>query len=273
MQRALILAAFLSAPITARTPASAPDGADSAPAVVPAAATVAKEKGEQVVIRTNDDLELGGSYFEPRRRGTQRAPAVILLHDAGHERKQMTELAERLQKIGFAALTVDLRGHGESRADGIDWSLMDEDARSATWALAIRDIEASARWVLKQDGVHSTNLNLVGFGAGCALTVRHATRDENVRSVVLLELKSNEYGFNVEADLSDLQGLPTMVLAGRNDQSEAERMVQTANQISHPFIELMLCSSKTPSLIEDKRTQSKVVSWLKDEAMPKKSSR
>lgn len=268
MQRALVLVALAATPIIAHaTPRSAAAplaGAGETP--TPAAAV---EPGERVEVRTSDDLKLTGSYFEAKGRSDQLAPGCVLVHDAGGDRRQMDDVADRLQRLGFAVLALDLRGHGDSRTAGLDWSALDEGARSALWALAARDVEAGARWLAKVKGVHSTNLSLVGFGAGCALAVRQATRDENVRCIALLGPRSREFGFDVEADLKDLGGLPTLVLAPRPAE-ETQRMVEAANQVSHPYIELVLCTSKTPSVLEDKKTPAKVASWVKDMATPKK---
>jgi non-heme chloroperoxidase len=47
--------------------------------------------------------------------GDDAAPPVILLHGGGQTRHAWGGTAERLAKAGFYALTVDLRGHGDSR--------------------------------------------------------------------------------------------------------------------------------------------------------------
>ena len=136
---------------------------------------VESENAETVTIETRDELALSARYFAPRSK-KQLAPAALLVHDAGGSRTQLMAIAERLWKSNFAVLVVDLRGHGASRTEHCDWKHLDEESRGKLWAIATRDLEAAASWLRKRKEVHSTNLNLVGAGAGCALAVRHAAR-------------------------------------------------------------------------------------------------
>lgn len=277
MERVLILVALAAAPITSPVfPSSlriqpSDTGASATPSTpIPAAAPARKaaDKYQRVEIRTADEQNLVGSFFAPTSRSGQPSPGCLLVHDTGAERGQMEDLADRLQKLGFAVLALDLRGHGESKAAGANWADLDADAQAALWTLAARDVEAGAKWLVRQEHVHSTNLSLVGFGAGCALAVRQATRDENVRCIALLAPRSKEFGFDVEADLKDLGGLPTLVLAPR-EAAETVRMVEAANQVSHPYITLV-ATTNSPSVLEDKKTFPKVASWIKEGVTPKK---
>jgi dienelactone hydrolase len=252
MQRALILAALLSAQITASTtPASAPQS---------------KAATEPVEIKTQDGQLLKGIFFKP---GKERAPAALLVHDAGADRKQLEPFVERLGKLGFGVLAVDLRGHGESKSAKLDWSKLSESEREAVWSFGLRDVDAAADWLLEQPSIHSTSLSLIGYGAGCALVARHARSDENVVCMALLAPRPEEYGFDVKADIQILEGLDTFVVTTKDE--EAERMVEEANALAagNPYIELFFAKPKQ-GLLEDKSVPSKVASWLGDKALPKK---
>jgi pimeloyl-ACP methyl ester carboxylesterase len=72
----------------------------------------AAEKSDKISFDTFDQVELVGDFYDSGR-GT-KAPTVLLVHKLGGERKQLTPLAEELQKQGFAVLNFDLRGHGDS---------------------------------------------------------------------------------------------------------------------------------------------------------------
>jgi len=255
MQRALILAALLASPITAR-PTSRPG----------------VQEPVDVRIRTSDAQELAATFFAPQRKKSQQgnpAPGVLLIHDAGGNRHELDDIATRLQKSGFGVLTVDLRGHGDSRSESNDWSKLGEAARSRLWALATRDVAAASTWLLSQGEVHSTNLSLVGLGSGCALAVRQARRDENVRCVVLMAPRSLDFGFDVASDLQKIEGLPTYVLAAKDDEG-ARAMVATANGDTHPFVELEYAAARLKSVLEDRKTPGKIAHWMKGYAMPKR---
>jgi pimeloyl-ACP methyl ester carboxylesterase len=255
MQRVLVLAALLAVPITG------PAGAS--PSVL-ASANSRGVRVEQVEIKTSDQLTLTGSFYAPKRR----APAVLLVHDAGSDREQLDFIAQRLSRKGLGVLTVDLRGHGDSKTSKLDWEKMSEEARASLWQLAPRDIDAAAAWVLKQPNIHSTNLSLVGYRAGCALVARHAEQDENVICMALLSPKAKDFGFDVEGAIHNVNGLPTYVIDRRND--ETERLVTEANALSTPYIELVTISPKAPTVLEDSKMPSKVAKWVVETAKPKK---
>jgi dienelactone hydrolase len=253
MRSSLIQAAALLAPILTL-------GSESS------AAPTGGKAPEVVQIRTADSQTLEAAFYRPK---APRSPGALLIHDAGADRSQLEPLAARLVRQGFGVLLVDLRGHGGSKSAKLDWSAMSESERKGTWSYAPRDVDAAADWLLGQPTIHSTSLSVVGYGAGCALIVRHAQRDENVMCMALLAPNEKDYGFDVKGDIQSLEGLPTYVAALKND--EAAIIAQQANAHSvHEFVKLQLYSSRLTSPLEDKEMPRKVSKWLAETAKPKK---
>jgi dienelactone hydrolase len=261
MQRAWILVALLTAPIGVL---------DASPSPSPAAPQRAAAAGT-VEIPTKDGLKLKGSALAPKTP-SQQAPAALLIHDSGGERKQMEDIADRLSKSGFFVLSLDLRGHGESRSDQLDWERLGESERQGLWAFAPRDLEAGAEWLRQQPGVHRTNLVLVGFGSGCSLAVRHASRDENVRGLALIDPRPQEFGFDVASDILEIEGTPTYIVATKDARPAAERMVAEANAVTAPneYVQIDFVSPKCVNALEDKKASATMVKWLKNLAFPSK---
>ena len=266
--------ATLPAVATTPAPTAEPSGeaatkSSSAPAFVPPARPLVLLDAEEVELKTRDKLTLKASWYEPRKKKRQ-TPGVVLVHDAGADRASLDVLATRLQKEGFAVLSVDLRGHGGSKTEALDWDKLNDEDRKAQWAFAQRDVDAAVDWLLDQDNVHSTRLSLVGHGAGCALAVRHMRDDDNAVAIALIEPSPKVFGFEVDKDLVDLEGLPTYVVAPRDgDEEGTKAMVEEANSISggDPFVELWLTR---PPILEDRKTAAKVSGFLEQHAMPKK---
>lgn len=252
MRRALILAAFLAAPIVLTCP--------------PAAAHGGSVTQESVEIKASDGQVVRATFHKP---SAPRSPGVLLIHDAGSDRAQLDPVAERLSKQGFGVLAIDLRGHGATKSEKLDWERLSESERKATWSFAQRDVDAAAAWLLANPSIHNTSLSLVGYGAGCALAVRHAKADENVQCLVLLSPNPQDYGFDVRADIQSLEGLPTYVVTSKDAQ--AERMAQEANASSgSPYVELFISPPKLSTPLEDKGLPSRVAKWLAEKTMPKK---
>src|SRR5437879_4389623 len=67
---------------------------------------------KKINFNTVDGVEIKGTFYP----SAGKAPAVLLLHALGEDsrKKNWVNLAEELQKNGFAVLTFDFRGHGES---------------------------------------------------------------------------------------------------------------------------------------------------------------
>src|SRR5438045_5135142 len=92
----------------------------------PARAQDAVAAAESVSLTTRDGVQLKISYFPgTARKGTPQAKQttpVIFLHDYKGSRAVFASLVQKLQAAGkgeggrpsFAAVTVDLRAHGES---------------------------------------------------------------------------------------------------------------------------------------------------------------
>lgn len=59
--------------------------------------------------------KLKGFLFYPKKR--TRAPAVLFLHGWASAQNRYADLAKKCVRAGFAAITVDLRGHGMTGGD------------------------------------------------------------------------------------------------------------------------------------------------------------
>ncbi|MDG1498780.1 MAG: dienelactone hydrolase family protein [Planctomycetota bacterium] len=238
-------------------------------------------RGKDVVIETVDinvssDLSLKASFYVPK--GDERAPAALLIHDAGSNRASLADLAESMWKEGYAVLTLDLRGHGDSTNDDVgDYKLLETDKeRESLWAFATRDVEKAARWLRSDKRVHSSNLSVVGVGAGTALAVRQASRDENVRTVTLLNPKATVLGFDLVSDMHEIEGLPTFFFATKESKTEVEALAKSI-QDELGCEEFISCSSlkakKDAEILEDKRLARTLTRGLSDLTFPQKKGR
>lgn len=233
------------------------------------AALSGKEAVEKVDLTTNDNQSLAASFYLPKDTSSL-VPGVLLVHDAGSSRKQMDELAERLQRSGFAALSIDLRGHGESSSDGKPWAELTDDEHKNLWAFAPRDVEAASQWLARRKEVHSTNINIVGVRAASALATRQASRDQNVMSVVLVEPETETFGFNMKDEIVDLEGLPTAIMACKSHVATAEAIARIGNEMGDPYVEVIESRSKEKTDALERRQIQDIVKWLQAKSMPRK---
>ncbi len=77
---------------------------------------------------------VGGTRIVADRLGDPEKPAVVFLHGGGQTRRSWGKAAAAVAERGWQAVTVDLRGHGES-----DWS-EGGDYRLTSFALDIQEV-------------------------------------------------------------------------------------------------------------------------------------
>ena len=251
---------------------------DKAVVVGPRSKSKAKTevKYETIEFKAADGTVLKADWWTPK--GKERAPAALLIHEAGADRTQLRSLGDRLQKAGYAVLSPDLRGHGESisKPENAFSALQTDDARAKAWAFATRDVEAGARWLRTNRKVHSSNLNLFGVGTGAALAVRQAARDENVRSVTLIAPRDKMLGFDLVEDLLDLEGVPTFLVASREGKQQVSNLAECVHEElgCAPFIVVETMKAKTAAqLLADRKLASTITRPLKAIAFPSRGRR
>jgi pimeloyl-ACP methyl ester carboxylesterase len=177
-----------------------------------------------VALTTKDSLQLKITYY-PSNAGQEAVP-VIMLHDYLETRAVFKQLAIALQNpprtespatpkmASRAVITVDLRGHGESKsAVAPDGTTMEVDANRFKLqdyqSMVVYDLEAVRSFLVEQNDAGALNLNklcLLGCGMGANVGILWAARDwatpplavrkqgQDVKALVLLSPRWNYNG-------------------------------------------------------------------------------
>lgn len=146
---------------------------------------------QDVSFATADGIKLMGTFY-PGGKGNN-SPTALILHEWGKDRNKgdWGTLAEQLQKSGFAVLTFDFRGHGQSTEvtekmvfwnyptnrklvrQGKDLGTVSYKDFSANYTpMLINDIAAARRFLdLKNDAndCNTSNLFVIGAREGAGL--------------------------------------------------------------------------------------------------------
>jgi len=91
--------------------------------------------GRPVSLASSDGVTISGEYFEALSRPP---PAVVLVHMLSKSKGEWRDLPDRLRDAGITALTIDLRGHGQSSGSAQEIQEMVQDAPAAAQWLATR---------------------------------------------------------------------------------------------------------------------------------------
>jgi uncharacterized protein len=126
-------------------------------------------------------------------------PGIVVLHGAGSRKENHADFARAASGYGWAALTFDQRGHGES-----------EDEMSPA---AFNDIGKMARLLTAADGVDPTRICLRGSSMGGFLAIHAAATTDSIAGAVAIcpaaedglrrALKRGELEMRADADSLD----------------------------------------------------------------------
>ena len=107
---------------------------------------------QEIQLMAQDGVQIAASFFPV---ADPDAPVVLMLHGNGANRAQFRGHIGWLNQAGYAAMTLDFRGHGESAAKGKSFGLFEA-----------RDAEAAVAWI-KQNHPQS-KIGVIGVSLGGA---------------------------------------------------------------------------------------------------------
>lgn len=199
---------------------------------LPTAGRAEPPKPSKIVFETFDKAELQGTWYPSSVEGT-KSPCVILLHKIGGNRLQegWETLAQALQERGFAVMSFDFRGHGDSTTVRPEFwavrpntanikgagpkkeSINFKDFSPAYYPMLVNDI-AAAKFAVEQKNnareCNSADVMIVGAEEGAALGLLWMASEHR-----RFKMNFNPMGMKVlnpDAEAKDLAGLVCLSL-------------------------------------------------------------
>lgn len=227
--------------------------ADQAAPAKPEAAKPSEPSTKRLELKTSDNATIA-AWFYPKPEDAAEQGTVILVHDLGGSHQTVEPLAQTLQKAGYAVVSPDLRGHGESPlptlpppANGGDQSKAlkknDFEAMAATSGGRVRsqasvygDLECVHAWITaeaEKGALARQPLFVVGSGLGGTLAATWTAADAlwppvisgpqggQVSGLVLISPVYATRGFSLAPALgSDVlrRSLPLLIIDGSADR-------------------------------------------------------
>jgi pimeloyl-ACP methyl ester carboxylesterase len=125
-----------------------------------------------IEFRSPNGESLRGFLFEPPRPGPN--PALIFVHGLLSTHAEFGDYPEKFSELGYVALAIDLRGHGES--GGMSGFITEERM--------VEDVRQAVDFVIELPGVDSRRVALLGHSLGAAAVLCAAAEDPRVHAVV-----------------------------------------------------------------------------------------
>lgn len=166
---------------------------------------------------TEDGVEIVGSMWIPEQ---EQSPAVILLHMLAKTRADWDDMALSFVNKGYAVVSIDLRGHGESTMqDGsvIDVHQFTED----DFQNMVLDVKAVLKGLRNNVRIDSTRIAIIGASIGANVALQAAAADPQIPVVVLLSPGKSYRGIRTDTALLDYGKRPILIAASDEDEYAA----------------------------------------------------
>jgi dienelactone hydrolase len=154
-------------------------------------------------------------------------PYIILLHEQGSSRGEFKAIAQRLCKMDFNCLAVDLRNGGNSDRISNETARRCRDQKCTTGPADVeKDIKAAIEYACEKN---PAPVILFGCGANASLSLKVAAEDDSVRAVVALS--PGEY-FQPELSIQDTiasLSKPAFVASSKMEFPYVSQLVSSVN--------------------------------------------
>ena len=207
-------------------------------------------------LQTFDLVKLKASFDMPR--GTPAPiPAVLLLHGYGEDRKVWQAFKAQLLERGWAVMSLDLRGHGDSKTRNQRPITSSPDWRSSAQEFP-HDIDPALDWLKKQPRLDSRKIVIIGYDIGANLALISSGKFVEVKTVVAVKPNLNE-ALSMAGSAQDFHPKSALVFTG--DDAEGK---QIATYLKEPFRQVTLTGTGgTAQVFESKALVDAVFQWLK----------
>lgn len=224
---------------------------------------LSQDSRDEIIRSEGDRFPIHATYYpaseDSNPSGTMNAPVVVFLHgdngarlqwDKGSAPRGATPFPAELQKRGFAAITVDLRKHGESIVEGSEQPVRPNDYRK----MVVGDLAAVKKFIFEEHQKQRLNMNkmaivAIGFSApvaagfaevdwkqvpydDAALAADRTPRGQDVQALILISPETSAGTVIASRSLTFLRqtGLSLMVIAGAQDR-KAKKSAESLHQI------------------------------------------
>jgi len=190
---------------------------------------VAEQLITQAVEYPGEQATLRG--FLARPEAAKPRPAVIVIHEWWGLNDHIKDIAQRFAREGYVALAPDLysRLGNKVTKDSNEAAKLMESLSSQS---ALKDLNATTRWLKQQPFVDPLKLGVVGFCMGGTFALTAASHNSDIKAAVPF------YGQVPPSDSIKYLVAPILYIHGGQDawivKREADRLAQALAQYGRP---------------------------------------
>lgn len=199
---------------------------------------------QDLTLITTDNVKISATYYS-----AEGDKSIILIHMLGQSKSDWANFAPELQKAGYSALAIDLRGHGDSE---LNWRTFQE----SDFNKMMFDLIAAGNYL---KGESKGNISLIGASIGANLAVLYAN-SEDTKTAILLSPGLNYRGVNIESSITKIP-IPTLILVGEKDSYSASS-VKTISEVVDIPIKMYPTNKHGVDLLVEGDVKKQILQWL-----------
>lgn len=205
-------------------------------------------------------MNLSGLYFAGKEQGS----GVVLVHMDGRSSEDWRHFGERISRMGFHALALDLRGHGKSTRMGSGKELIYEQLDEQQYQNMVKDVGAAVQFLRTKTSVNPDGIGLVGASVGANLSLRLASEDARVNNLVLLSPGLDYKGLSTEDALQKYGERPLFIAVSREDNFAAKSsLVLDSMARGKKFLQIYTGAGHgTRMLLREPGLETAMIGWL-----------
>ena len=207
--------------------------------------------------RTFDLVDLHASFEMPTGVAAP-VPAVLLLHGYGEERSVWRDFTRQLADRGWAVMSLDLRGHGESKTRNQRPIQPSPDWKTSAHEFPV-DLDPALDWLKARPRIDTQKIVVIGTGTGANLALIASGRFPEVRTVIAVNPNLTE-SLAMAGSAQDFE--PKSALIVVSDQGEGNRI---NNLVKPPArVQVVPISGGTAQWFASRQVTDAVFQWLKE---------
>lgn len=176
-----------------------------------------------------DGYQIAATLTRPEKK-TETA-GVVLIHMYRNTKESWEPLTRVLADRGITSLTIDLRGHGESRfaPDGSDDSIKVTNRDSSFFDTMHLDAETALEYLEKDEHITTHHIGLVGASVGCSIAIQTAVNSK-VAAVAVMTPGRDYLGIQTMDHIKNWPGTPLLILTSEEEKNRGAVDIYTALQ-------------------------------------------
>ena len=206
--------------------------------------------------QTEDGWTIYGSFYLPEGASAGPAPVVLMLTDPGWDvRSNYNVLALPLMKRGFAALSIDVRGAGQSARGKHLGEVSLEDQTKIQL-----DIKGAIKFLASQKEIDAHRIAIVGTGVTAGYAAMEASDEPAIQALVFI---SGDIPAAARSVVGDREDMPVLCIAGKEQREDVKNMAEIYSLSPSENSDFLLSVGHgTVTMAHDHAFPDKVADWL-----------